>query len=105
MANNPKTPKDRRTGTPPTAANPTRPLTDLRAAKQEWSKRLIARRSMPVARALTSAISPDPDLNLVGVGVGEKLVDNRRTGVMAVKFLVRAKYNEKHISEKHVLPK
>ena len=105
MANNPKTPKDRPTGNPPTAGNPTRTLTDLRAARQEWSKRLIARRSMPVARALTSAISPDPDLNLVGVGVGEKLVDNRRTGVMAVKFLVRAKYNEKHISDKHVLPK
>lgn len=59
---------------------------------------------MPASRALTSAISPDPDLNLMGVGVGEKLVDGRRTGIMSVKFLVRAKYHENHISEEHLLP-
>ena len=59
---------------------------------------------MPASRAMTSAISPAPNLNLVGVGVGEKLVDGRRTGIMCVKLLVRAKYHEKHISEEHMLP-
>ena len=80
-------------------------LKDIRAAKQEWSARLLKRPSIPAVRALTAAITPNPAWNLVGVGVGEKLVDGRRTGVMAVKFLVRAKLNEKHISKKHVLPK
>jgi hypothetical protein len=80
-------------------------LKDIRAAKQEWSARLLKRPSIPAVRALTAAITPNPAWNLVGVGVGEKLVDGRRTGIMAVKFLVRAKLNEKHISKKHVLPK
>lgn len=105
MAKNPQTPNDRPARNVSGAGTAAPNLTDIRAAKQEWSKRLIARRSIPASRALSAAISPDPDLNLVGVGVGEKLVDNRRTGVMAVKFLVRAKYSEKHISQKHVLPK
>jgi hypothetical protein len=104
MAKKPKPSETRRTRN--TAAGTlTRNLADIRAAKQEWSKRLIGRSSMPASRALTAAVSPDPDLNLVGVGVGEKIVDNRRTGIMAVKFLVRAKYAEKHINPKHVLPK
>jgi hypothetical protein len=102
MATKPKTPTNRPTRHVSAAALD---LADIRAAKQEYSKRLIGRPSIPAARALTSAISPDPDLNLVGVGVGEKTVDGRRTGIMAVKLLVRAKYHESHISEKHVLPK
>ena len=80
-------------------------LSEIRAAKQEWSARLLKRRTMPASRALTAAVTPDPNLNLMGVGVGEKLVDGRRTGVLAVKFLVRAKYHERHISRKHLLPK
>jgi hypothetical protein len=102
MATRPKIPTNRPARNVPAAAHN---LSALRAAKQEYSKRLLARPTMPAARALTSAISPDPDLNLVGVGVGEKLVDGRRTGVMAVKFLVRAKYHESHMSEEHLLPK
>lgn len=105
MANKPKSPKAGPTGNTRAAGSSARFFADIRAAKQEWSKRLIGRQSMPASRAFTAAISPDPDLNLVGVGVGEKTVDNRRTGIMAVKFLVRAKYAEKHISQKHVLPK
>jgi hypothetical protein len=78
---------------------------DFRAAKQELSSRLLKRRDMPMSRALTAAITPDPAWNLQGIGIGEKLVDGRHTGVTAVKFLVRAKYHESHISKKHVLPK
>lgn len=89
----------------PTESSMTRNVEDLRAAKQEWSSRLLGRRTMPASRALTAAISPDPAWNLMGVGISEKLVDGRQTGVLAVKFLVRAKYHESHISKKHVLPK
>jgi hypothetical protein len=80
-------------------------LDDLRAAKREWSARLLKRTVMPASRAMTAAITPDLDLNLMGVGIGEKVVGGLRTGVMAVKFLVRAKYAESHIAKKYLLPK
>lgn len=80
-------------------------LNDIRAARKEWSGRLLKKRVMPASRALTAAITPDPALNLMGVGIGEKVVDGLRTGIMAVKFLVRAKFNERHIARKHMLPK
>jgi hypothetical protein len=78
---------------------------DLRAAKQEWSKRLIARPSVPASRALIAAVSPEPDWNLMGVGIGEKLVDGRRTGSIAVKLFVRVKYPQAQLRRKHTLPK
>ena len=81
------------------------PIRDIQAAKHEWSQRLLRRPSMPALRRLTSAITPDPEHNLVGVGIGEKIVAGQHTGVMAVKFLVRAKYHESHISRSHLLPK
>ena len=80
-------------------------LNDIRAAKKEWSNRLLKRKSVQASRAFTTAITPNLDWNLMGVGVGEKIVDMQRTGVMALKFLVRAKYREKHISKKYILPK
>jgi hypothetical protein len=80
-------------------------LNDLRAAKKEWSGRLLKRKSHQGVRAFTLPVTPDLDWNLMGVGVGEKIVDGQRTGVMALKFLVRAKYHDKHINKKHRLPK
>jgi hypothetical protein len=88
-----------------TVGTPAQNLEDFRAAKQEWSSRLLKRRAMPMSRALTAAITPDPDWNLQGIGIGEKLVDGQHSGITAVKFLVRAKYHETHMSEKHLLPK
>jgi hypothetical protein len=41
---------------------------------------------------------------VVGVGIGEKLVNGRATGVLAVKFLVRIKYPHDQISGGHLLP-
>ena len=84
---------------------PRRSFDDLRSAKAEMSARFLKRHKMPASRAMTSAITPDPQYNVVGVGVGEKQVDGRRTGVMAVKLLVRAKINAKYISKKHMLPR
>ena len=101
----PKKARSRVTAKAPTTGSPVHNLEDLRAAKREWSSRLLKRRAMPASRALTAAITPDPTWNLQGVGIGEKLADGRHTGVMAVKFLVRAKYHESHISKKHALPK
>ena len=60
---------------------------------------------MPASRALMVPVTPDPAWNIQGVGIGEKLVDGRHTGIMAVKFFVRAKYHNRHIIKKHALPK
>ena len=91
-------------------------VSDLVAAKAEWSKRLFqapkaaaARRGaapmVEAARAFTAAPSPDPEHNVVGVGVGWKISDGKDTGVMAVKFFVRQKYAESEITSKNLLPK
>jgi hypothetical protein len=80
-------------------------LEDIRAAKQEWSSRWLKARQASPSRALRSALTPDPTWNIQGIGVGEKMVDGRHTGVLAVKFLVRAKFHARHISKKHALPK
>jgi len=89
---------------------------DLAAAKAQWSQRLllspkresIRGRSAPgveAARMLTSAPTPAPENNVVGVGIGWKITEGKDTGVMAVKFFVRMKYQEWEISSNHVLPK
>jgi hypothetical protein len=76
----------------------------LTAAKQQWSARL---RNVPAAaRALTAGavVTPDPIHNVVGVGIGEKLVGDRPTGVMALQFLVRRKYPDAQIAAEARLP-
>jgi hypothetical protein len=88
---------------------------DLAAAKAQWSQRLLLspkRQSIrghapaaAAARALTSAPSPNPENNVVGVGIGWKITEGKDTGVMAVKFFVRMKYSESEISSDHLLPK
>lgn len=81
-------------------------MNDLRSAKQDWSRRLLGKagRNVGGARALLAPISPAPESNVVGVGVGEKLVDGKPTGVLALKFFVRLKYPADQISPAHRLP-
>lgn len=89
----------------PTAAHD---LGQLRAAKQEWSARLLRpelRAGTESIRALSSAATPAPNRNVVGVGIGEKVADGKPTGVMAVKFFVRTKYPENQLTNKDRLPK
>jgi S1-C subfamily serine protease len=80
-------------------------LTDLRSAKQEWSKRLLHAPRPEAFRSFAAASSVAPDQNVVGVGVGEQIVDDKPTGVMAVKFFVRVKYPEHELSKATLLPK
>lgn len=86
----------------------------MNAAKEEWSERLLLQpgkraarpsRSVAPARRAPVAISPAPEHNVVGVGVGEKLVHREHTGTLAVKFLVKLKYSEAEIETRHRLPK
>jgi hypothetical protein len=48
---------------------------------------------------LASASGVGPDENVVGVGIGEQLVEAKPTGIMAVKFFVRVKYPEHELSK------
>jgi hypothetical protein len=81
-----------------------RRLLDLRAAKEEMSSRYLAPSGVATARAATAVISPRPRRNIVGVGIGEKLVDGRATGVLAIKFLVRYKFPTGRIGRQFLLP-
>lgn len=89
------------------AAAAVQALEPLRAAKREWSKRLLVSTTVPAdqTRAFTVAISPKPEHNVVGVGVGEKVIDDQPTGVPALKFFVRVKLPEAELSAGHLLPK
>jgi hypothetical protein len=82
-------------------------LEPLRAAKREWSRRLLWTKAnlRDRVRAFTAAISPKPEHNVVGVGIGEKVVDEQPTGLHALKFFVRVKLPETQLSADHVLPR
>ncbi|HEX3131003.1 MAG TPA: hypothetical protein VH394_26955 [Thermoanaerobaculia bacterium] len=78
---------------------------ELRAAKQEVSNRFLAPDRVSAFRASRAATSSDPKYNVVGVGIGEKTTQNRHTGVLAVKILVRLKYAENQVPMEHRLPR
>ena len=90
---------------------------DLREAKRAWSARLLMAGAAPrgVATALTRRVgahavalttaSARRHQNVVGVGIAEKRVDGRPTGVMAVKFYVKTKYPKASVGSGAALPK
>lgn len=81
-------------------------LADLRAAKATFSNRYLRAAARPSGfRAFALAASPEPEQNVVGVGIGEKIDGEMPTGVMAVKFFVRRKYAENQLSKSEILPK
>jgi hypothetical protein len=81
-------------------------LETFRAAKREWSERLLPRATtVTPVRAFAAAVSPEPERNVVGVGIGEKLVGGKATGVRALKFFVRAKFPESELGAGDLLPK
>ncbi len=79
---------------------------DLLVAKSELSKRfLTATPARPMAATLFSAAAtPDPDLNVVGVGIGEKISEGKLTGVPAVKLFVRYKVPPSQLGAGNALP-
>jgi hypothetical protein len=92
---------------------------DFRYAKRAWSERLLlggdaaavapsaARRSgthaAPAAAARAKPARPNP--NVVGIGIAEKVVDGKPTGVMAVKFYVKTKFPAGAVTRATMLPK
>lgn len=86
-------------------------LAALRAVKADWSARLLGRSTalgsaaaVRVSRVLAPP-SARPERNVVGIGIGEKVVAGRPTGVLAVTFLVRTKFPADQIVAAERLPR
>ncbi|HEX8140106.1 MAG TPA: hypothetical protein VF544_21265 [Pyrinomonadaceae bacterium] len=73
-------------------------------AKRSCSRRFLRPHAYGAA-AGTQALSPRPDQNAVGVGVGEKVVDGLPTGILCVRIYVRAKFPSRQLLRRERLPK
>jgi hypothetical protein len=80
---------------------------DIRAAKEELSERFLKPSSASDQGAilLSTTVTAESDVNLVGVGIGEKITEEGPTGKRCVKFYVRNKVPRTFISPKQTLPK
>lgn len=91
---------------------------DFRDAKRAWSERLLlmpkatpvvhgaVRRAGAHAAAVAARARPArKNANVVGVGIAEKLVKGKPTGVLAVKFFVKTKFPTGAVGRGLVLPK
>ena len=76
---------------------------DLQAAKAEMLKRFVLPNMGGGMRSFAAA-EQSPDLNVVGVGIGEKVHEGAPTGVMAVKLFVQKKFPMASVPEAHALP-
>ncbi len=75
-------------------------------AKQIWSQRLLRPMEEEAMAFRASGVvdSPKPEQNVVGVGIGEKIVEGMPTGALALKFLVRHKYPKRELIDDDLLP-
>jgi hypothetical protein len=79
----------------------------IRAVKAELARRyLTTPGSRPAARTLRERVAPGPDPleNVVGLGVGEKVVADHLAGVLCVKVYVRRKYLRREIPPEARIP-
>lgn len=77
---------------------------DLVACKSELSKKYLRSTNPTSFRAQAATTSPAPEVNVVGVGIGEKESEGAPTGLMSVRLLVRVKYSKDSIPKDHLLP-
>ncbi len=83
---------------------------DLRAAKQELVSRFML---SPQAASATATVSfaarvapgPKPIENIVGLGIGEKVLENQLAGTLSVKVYVRKKYPLAELAKQDLIPK
>lgn len=80
-------------------------INTLRAAKQSAAQQYLRPAQTTSFSAFAASTSPTPDMNLVGVGIGEQISGGKHTGIMAVKFLVRIKYPDNQIPDSDRLPR
>ena len=58
----------------------------IHGPQAEAAKRLRAA-AATFTRRVTTPVSPSPVENVVGVGIGETILEGKQTGVLAVRFL------------------
>ena len=76
----------------------------LTAGKRELSRLYLTSERAIAFSAQAQGISPTPEVNVLGVGIGEKISDGRPSGMQAVKLFVRLKYPKDEIAFDHILP-
>jgi S1-C subfamily serine protease len=81
---------------------------DLLVAKATLRDRLVPAITRQILRAAVvrkkRQYTPTPGVNLVGIGIGEKVVARRRTGELCVKVLVARKYPKGKIARSDRIP-
>jgi S1-C subfamily serine protease len=81
---------------------------DLKEAKENLRNQLFRPKQRITAEALALRKAkrhrPTPDVNLVGVGIGEKVAAKKRTGELCVKVLVAKKYPRSQIRAADLIP-
>jgi len=81
---------------------------DIISAKTRLRDRLVPPVERQVARAFAlrkvQRHHPDPGVNLVGIGIGEKVTAGGRTGVLCVKVLVARKFPKARIERSDRIP-
>ncbi|HEX6903625.1 MAG TPA: hypothetical protein VF789_28200 [Thermoanaerobaculia bacterium] len=79
-------------------------LSSYRAAKATATATYLRPGPPTTFRAMRATPDSAPEHNVQGVGIGEKIKNGRHTGVLAVKFLVRRKYDRDRIPLDEMLP-
>ncbi len=80
------------------------PVEDFVAAKAEASHNYLTSDRVVALNGNTAGISPVPEINVIAVGIGEKISDGSPTGNPSIKLFVRHKYPKGHIAPEHLLP-
>jgi S1-C subfamily serine protease len=109
MASSPRKTGSARAATDALLTSASAALGDVKAAKEAWSARLLEAPAAAALRASSAgrvsvANAPQPQHNVVGVGIAEKLVEGTPTGVLCVKFFVRQKYPKASLARGETLP-
>ena len=80
-------------------------MQSLMGARDELEQRLMQLPSTPSMSATADFAEPYDPANVVGVGIGEKLIGGVPTGQLAVKVLVREKKPEQEVSSEAAVPR
>lgn len=79
-------------------------VTALYAARDEIEQRMMGAAPVAVAASSLSAVEPYNPRNVVGVGIGEKVVNGVPTGRLAVKVLVKEKRSAREVGSEDMVP-
>lgn len=76
---------------------------DLVSAKETIKSRMAVFEGPEMAEAFAAGPSPEPRLNILGVGVGEKVTEGHMTGMMSVKVYVQKKFAKDDLSDTQLI--